>query len=118
MNRFFIILIFFSSTVFADITQVRGEVTDIYLFTKNLAKYDVNDVGLAAIYINSPDLLPGCGSSGSKRVIISTDHPLYQSVISLALTAKTTGKKVEIWHLNTCTQRYNSWDFSLIRFVE
>jgi len=92
MNRLFIILMLFSSNVFAEIKQIKGEVTDIDLFAKTPSKYDVNDVGLAAIYINSPDLLPGCGNSGEKRVIISTDHPLYQSVISLALTAKTTGK--------------------------
>lgn len=107
-----------SVSAFSEVTKVQGKVTNVWFFASNWSTYNAADVGLAAIYIDSEDLLPGCGEGGSERVVISTDHPLYDSVVSFALVAKTTGATVELWHLDTCSQRSNSWDFAVIRFIE
>ncbi|MBF6058938.1 hypothetical protein [Thiomicrorhabdus heinhorstiae] len=114
---FLIVFGLLSFSVKAEVVKVQGYVTDIWLFSKNYTTYDANDVGLANIHIDSPQLQPACGS-GARRIAISTDHPLYSSVMSMALTAKSTHKKIEMWHLGKCTLRSTSWDFGLVRFLE
>jgi hypothetical protein len=121
MNKVIFALILFCApaVVSAAVTPVKGLVKDVWIFSKNYSTYNTNDIGLANIYVDSPELGPACGVEGApRRIAISTDHPLYQSVLSMVLTAKTTDKKVEIWHLDTCTLRSSSWDFGLIRFVD
>ena len=121
MKAFFsgIFISLFVSPAFSGTVTVSGAVTDIWMFSGSYTSYNPNDIGLANIYLDSADLEPACGVEGApRRIAISTDHPLYNSVVSLALMAKTTGKKVQIWHLETCTLRSSSWDFGLIRFAE
>lgn len=101
----------FSLAANANVVQVSGKVKEIWLFSKNYGTYNINDVGVAMIYMDS---LQGACGTNNKRIAISTDHPLYQSVLSTALTAKTTDTTIRIWHLNTCSIRNSAWDFGLI----
>ena len=95
----------------ANVIKATGQITKIRTFAKNYTTYNINDVGLTTIYVTS--LEGACGSNQS-RVVISTDHPLYQTVISKALMAKASNLTVEIWHLDTCSQRGIAWDFGLL----
>ena len=117
VSIFLTVLVTFSTSAIAGSTKVQGKVSEVWLFSKNYSTYNVNDVGLANIYLEGSVIEPACGT-GARRVVISTDHPLYQSVVSMALMAKQTGKTVEIWHLDTCTQRSSSWDFGLMRLLD
>ena len=95
----------------ANTVQTTGYISKIRTFTSGTATYNTNDIGITNIYVDS--LAGACGSN-EKRVAISTDHALYESVISMALMAKASNLEIEIWHLGTCTIRSNSWDFRLI----
>lgn len=104
---------------YAETVKVRGVVSDVMIFASDYQNYNTDDIGLANIYIDSPEMTSPCTSGASSgRIAISTDHPLYDSVVSLAFVSKTTGKRVEVWHTGTCTLRSSSWDFALIRFIE
>ena len=63
------------------------------------------------------DELSGACTSGEKRIAISTDHPLYDSVLSMALSAKISNSKVKVMHLSTCSSRSNAWDFAAIEIL-
>lgn len=103
----------------AETVKVKGQVMDVMIFASNYQSYSSSDVGLANIYIDSPEMKSPCESGAtSGRIAISADHPLFDSVVSMAFIAKTTGKKVEMWHTGTCTLRSSSWDFALIKFAE
>lgn len=91
-------------------TNSTGVVTKIRMFS-NPDKYDPSARGYAFIYL---DQLPGACGSAEKRVAISTDHPLYPSVLSIAVVSKTTGSPIDLWYLDQCTLRGNAWDFSYI----
>lgn len=91
--------------------KVTGKVTQIVTFASSYSTYSENSRGLTGIYVEG--LPEGCGA-GTKRVLIGVDHPNYQTVLSLALTAHSTGKKVSIAYVDTCTLRAGSWDFAYI----
>jgi len=95
----------------ANTVQTTGYISKIRTFSNGATTYNTNDIGITNIYVDS--LAGACGSN-EKRVAIGTDHPLYQSVISMALMAKASNLEIEIWYLDTCTVRTNSWDFRLI----
>lgn len=95
----------------ANTVQTTGYISKIRTFSNGATTYNTNDIGITNIYVDS--LAGACGSN-EKRVAIGTDHPLYQSVISMALMAKASNLEIELWHLDTCTVRTNSWDFRLI----
>lgn len=111
-NVVFSILTALPLLVSAEVVQVSGKVKEVWLFSENYQTYSPSNVGLAIIYM---DTLAGACGTNYRRVAISTDHPLYQSVVSTALTAKTTDASIEIWHLDTCTIRNNAWDFGLLK---
>ncbi len=108
---FLLLLIISFEAYSANVLKATGQISKIRTFAKNYTTYDINDVGLTVIYV---DTLTGACDSDEKRVAISTDHPLYQSVVSKALMAKASNLEIEVWHLDTCTQRNNAWDFGLI----
>ncbi|MCE2027959.1 hypothetical protein [Sessilibacter corallicola] len=120
MKRFFLLLVLAISAApsFAQTTRVTGLISDIWFFSNNFSTYNqAGDTALAVFYIDSPELLPACGD-GPPRIAISTDHPLYDSVVSAALAAKISQKRVQMWHLPTCNIRENSWDFALFSFAD
>jgi len=108
-----ILTLLLSFTAQAEVIKASGKVKEVWLFSKNYTTYNPNDVGLALIYMGT---LTGACDTGYKRIAISTDHSLYQSVVSTALTAKTTGATITLWHLSTCNLRSSAWDFGLIKF--
>ena len=110
-----LLLITFSWFSFsANVLKTSGYISKTRTFAKNLTSYNVNDTGLFVIYMDS---LGGACGTHEKRVAISSDHPLYQTVVSTALAAKASKAKIELWHLDTCSQRYNAWDFALIDLI-
>ncbi len=51
-----------------------------------------------------------CGT-GQKRVAVKNTDPIYDAVVSSAITAKVTQSTVEIGYHEACTNNPNSWDF-------
>lgn len=117
--RFIITFIFISCTASlsfaASTVAVTGKVTDVASFPLSYGSYNKNTTGLLGIWVEG--LPAGCGD-GKKRVVITHDHPLHDSALSIALMAKATGKKVEISYFEECTIREKSWDFSYIWLAE
>ena len=104
----------FTSNTHAQVTHVQGKITRIQIFNSNYGNYNTTGKGYIGFFMS--ELTPACGT-GLKRVIISNDHPLFNTVLSAALTAKTTGKEIEFWHTGKCTLRSNSWDFALFQVL-
>jgi hypothetical protein len=110
----FSIFFFIVGDACGEILKVRGKITDIQMFNSNYTVYDPNGRGLVGFYMS--ELSPACGG-GIRRVVISSDHPLFNSVVSAALTAKAMNKEIALWHLDTCSLRGNSWDFALFQVL-
>ena len=111
-----LVLAFVSSIACAD--HVTGHIEKLNLHSSNWSTYDVNDRAMVSIYVSG--LEPGCGSTSTStgRVIITTDHPLFNAVYSTLLAAKISGKKVRIDYLDTCTFRGDGWDFGYKSLTE
>lgn len=58
-------------------------------------------------------LAPACGS-GTPRIAIPLGHPMYQTVVSMVLSAQAQNKPLTFGYLDTCTYRGNSWDFATV----
>ena len=91
-----------------------GKVTEIGSFPKTYGSYSEQAEGLLAIYIDG--LPPGCGS-GIGRVVIGVDHPIYNSVLAIALYAKASGSTVTVSYFEECTLRGNSWDLAYLQVI-
>lgn len=115
MNRVLTLIVFgcclWSNVAFSEVLIVTGKVTSIATFATSYTSYSENFRGLTGIYVEG---LPGGCGTNTKRVVIGIDHPNYQTALSLALTAHSTGKKVAIGYVDTCTLRAGSWDFAHI----
>lgn len=110
---FFVLLVMCSFVEAADVLTVKGKITNVATHADAYATYDVGRKGLFFIFMDELD--KACGSAGGfKRAVISEDHPLYNTVVSMALTAHTTQKNVSLSFLNECTIRGNSWDFAIL----
>jgi hypothetical protein len=108
-------LMFYCSHAYS--AAVTGYVTKINLHSDSWSTYNVSDKAMMSIYVEG--LPPGCNKvGGDSRVVITTDHPLYNSVYSLVLSAKVSGKKIRVEYLSTCTHRADGWDFGYISLVE
>src|SRR5690606_24804125 len=89
-----IAILLFSTKIFAvDTTIHTGKVTEIASFPKVYGNYSNQAGGLLAIYVEG--LPSGCGN-GLGRVVIGVEHPMYESVLSIALYAKASGNIVEV----------------------
>lgn len=108
---FLIVICMFSITVHAAKYSATGVVQDIKMFSENPNIYNTEQLGRVFIYLNE---LPKACASNEKRIAISSNHPLFDSVLSVALVSKTTQTPVEIWYLDSCSQRSNAWDFSIM----
>ena len=93
----------------ADTAGFTGKITDIVTFPNDYGSYNESVKGLLAIYIDG--LPKGC-ETGVNRVLISVDHPLYESVLSMALYAKASNSDVKVLYFTECTMRTNSWDLA------
>jgi hypothetical protein len=99
----------------ADVLNHVGVVKQVVAFPHSYGSYSVNAKGLLAIYVEGQP--KGC-ANGQNRVVISTEHPLHDSVLSMALLAKSTGKRVRIAYFNECTIRPESWDLAYFHLIE
>jgi hypothetical protein len=118
MKRFIFLIIFLLvslETNAAAILTHEGKVTHIVAFPHSYGSYSENEKGLLGIYVEG--LPKGCGS-GVDRVVISKKHPLHDSVLSMAMLAQTSGKKVRIAYFNECTIRSESWDFAYFYILD
>lgn len=101
-----------ANNAMAEVRSVKGKITRILTFSKSYDTYTESSPGLTAIYVEG--LPQGCGTGTGGRVVIGVNHPVYQTALSIALTAFTTGKSVSLHYLDTCKQRAGSWDFAYI----
>lgn len=94
----------------AETGVVTGKVTAVTTNCNTVNPYSEETCdGLTNIYVEG---LPNACGTGAPRVAIGVGHPLYQTVVSLALTALTTQLTANLSYVETCTVRGNSWDFS------
>ncbi|MEW6996022.1 hypothetical protein AADZ84_17455 [Colwelliaceae bacterium MEBiC 14330] len=117
MRKFlYLFLILIPFEVFA-VTEkhVAGNLTQILTHTNSRNPYDATKLGVVFLYVGN---LPGACESNSKRVAISSEHPLFDTVTSIALSAQAQKKTVLIGYLETCTLNSKAWDFSYIRMYE
>lgn len=93
----------------------RGLVEKVDLHSNSWTQYNPNDKGMLSIYIQG--LPKACNDAeGLNRVIIESDHPLFDGVLSLALAAKLSDTPITINYLSTCNVRNGAWDFGYISF--
>ena len=97
---------------------VTGNVTEVTIHLSSWTSMDYDQPAVAHIYVTG---LPpanlginGCAGNGFRRVAISSDNPAYDSVVRTALTARSTGQRVKVLFLDSCSVRYNSWDLGVI----
>ena len=112
----FFVLMFLcvGGTAIAASTSHEGKIKEVWVFSDNWGTYtESNNYGIVGIYMDPP-LPKGCGT-GDIRVAVSSKHPIYKSVLSTALAAKALGATVQVYYLDTCTVRSNSWDFGFIK---
>ena len=118
MNRFIFLVIFLLVSLETNAAKVLthdGKVTQIVAFPHSYGSYSENAKGLLGIYVEGQP--KGCGS-GQNRVVISKNHPLHDSVLSMAMLAQTAGKQVRIAYFNECTIRSESWDFAYFYILD
>ncbi len=114
MNKFVLLIvvaIISSIANAADVLTHNGRVTSVVAVPHSYGNYAENAQGLLGISVEG--LPKGCGD-GETRAVISKDHPLHDSALSLAMMALAAGKEVRIAYFNECTVRKESWDFAYI----
>ena len=109
--RVVILLISLSLNYSAFAITVSGNVTKLRMFKSDYQTYLGGGVGILTFYV---DTLSGACGSNEKRIAISTDHPLYETVFSTVLAAKVSGTSITVNHLETCSQRGSTWDFGIL----
>ena len=106
---------FFGANVAAG--TITAKIEKIELHGYNWGTYNPNDLGVLSLYIEG--MPKSCNqNNGQNRVVILTDHPLYQSVYSMALAAKLANKNIFIHYLDTCNVRAGGWDFGYVSLSE
>ena len=116
-NLLAVLVVVIASTQFAAASAIEGKIIKLNLHSNNWSTYSDSDTGLLSIYIEGLPI--GCNkTSGSRRVVISQKHPLFNATYSTLLAAKLSGKKVYIDYLDTCTFRSDGWDFGYLSLEE
>lgn len=99
---------------FAARIHITGDIDNIQINGQNFDPY--SPTGNAVLFIWMDELPIACGNSnGFKRMVITSDHPAYQSVLSIALTAQATQKPVTVSYIDECTQWSSAWDFATLK---
>ncbi|WP_444943376.1 hypothetical protein ACJJIK_16635 [Microbulbifer sp. ZKSA006] len=98
-----------SNVLGADVLTHTGKVTRVVAFPHSYGSYDETQKGRLAIYVEG--LPQGCGSELS-RVVVGVDHPIHDSVLSLALMAIASQAEVKVAYFDQCTVRSDSWDLA------
>lgn len=89
----------------AEVSKVIGKINQIATHSASYTRYETSSKGLVFIYIEG--IPRGCGF-GEQRVAIGSDHPLFSTVVDIALSAKASAQTVELCYLNTCSARNGS----------
>lgn len=90
-----------------------GKIEKFDLHNDKWNRYDVNDIGILSIYIEG--MPKSCNQeTGLNRVVITSDHALFNVVFSTVLTAKAMDRKLYVNYLNSCKTRDKAWDFGFI----
>ena len=113
-----LVVCFFGTTMFElAAASVEGLITKIDIHSDTWSQYNVNDKAYVSIYIDG--MPKSCNQdNGARRVIISHDHPLFDSALSMALAAKRANKKLFVNYLTTCNVRSGAWDFGYMSVRE
>ena len=107
----FLVMFLVSGACYSDVLLVRGKINKVKVFSPTFGTYNVDDFGFAMLYM---DELPVACGSNERRVGITTDHPLFEAVLSTALTAKATRSDVVLGYIDSCSIKNNAWDFSVL----
>ncbi len=90
-----------------------GKVEKIDLHGDNWGTYSNTDIGIMSLYVEG--MPKSCNqTNGKNRVVIQSNHQLFNSVLSAALAAKIADKEITIHYLNSCSIRSGAWDFGYI----
>lgn len=112
INKVLLILVVLNSS-FAFSGTFSGKIQKIDIHAQNWSGYNPNDLGFMSLYIEG--MPKSCNQpNGMNRVVITTDHPLYDSALSVAIAAKMADKSVYVHYLETCNLRSGAWDFGYI----
>ena len=90
-----------------------GKIALLSGHSSSYASYDIAQKGIFFIFVEG---LPSACGNGMARIAISDDHPLFSTVVSSMMVAKTTGVEVTLTYVDECTIRGNSWDFGSFSF--
>lgn len=94
--------------------SATGKVLNVWVHSDSYNPYTENS---PVIFMVEIDGLPkACGGS-HKRFAIGGQHPAYNTVVSMILSAQATGKEVTLNYLDTCSVRSNAWDFAYLQLM-
>jgi hypothetical protein len=85
-------------------------------FKVQYVRVDKNGKGYVVFYENLAQTPAGCGASHKRNLAFDTNTPGGQAIMSLALTAFTTGKRIQAYGTNNCTVygSVESWNWGFI----
>lgn len=92
----------------AELVSHTGKVLKISGHSNSYTTYGVEEKGILFLFLEG---LPNACVDGMQRIAITHDHPLYSTLLSVALIAKSTGEPMTIVYLDECNVRANAWDF-------
>ena len=77
------------------------------------AHYSTNLDQTGVFYFYMDDLPAACNTT-QKRLAITTNHPLYNTISAMVLTAKAQDASITAYYLDTCTYRSDAWDLTVL----
>lgn len=113
MKYFIAILLTFSSinVLAGTMGQTGSAIGGITIIPENRSNMTLEDAvkGRSIAILDLPSVPKSCNTNYN-RVAIRSDHPMYDSVLAVALTAKSTGKQVHAAYFHTCSVYGNAFD--------
>lgn len=93
---------------------VRGNITNLLVTVDDWA--NPTPTGRSAIFIYMKELPKT--ENGYNRVIITSDHPAYETAFKFALSAVEKSMTISLRYINSNIVHKNAWDFSMISLCE
>jgi len=119
MKYFLTMLVFLMSASNAgavEFVEATGKVTRMITSTDNYTTaYDVTDRGT---FIFEVENLPNGCTGNPGRVIITSDHKLYSTVVAMIVSAKSMDKNVYVLALKPCSNNPSAFDFGSLAISE
>ena len=104
----FVLFLLYSASSFASFDTVSGKVYNVSTGLDNWQLPDVTQKGVFTFFVEG---LPNACGDGNPRIAIPTDHPLFNNVVAMVLSAQAQDRSITLNYLESCTYRSNSWDF-------